>query len=162
MRIALDAIDLRLLAALQRDASLSSTELAEQVGLSQAPCWRRVKRLEEAGLVRRRVALLDRKLLGLELMVFAQVKLATHGRDTLPGFEDAVRRRPEVLDCFSLLGGTDYLLRIVVPDVDAYERLYRHHLSQLPGVREIISSIVMSEIKMTTELPLPGPQAPAS
>ena len=91
MRLVLDAIDLRLLAALQRDASLSSTELAEQIGLSQAPCWRRVKRLEEAGLVRRRVALLDRKLLGLELMVFAQVKLATHGRDTLPGFEEATR-----------------------------------------------------------------------
>jgi Lrp/AsnC family transcriptional regulator len=152
--VSLDTTDIRILSALQHDAGVSTADLAEQVGLSQAPCWRRIRRLETEGVVTRRVALLDRRSLGLNIMVLAQIKLSMHGQDTLFGFEEAMRRRPEVLDCYTLMGGTDYLLRIVVPDVEAYERLYRQHLSQAPGVREITSSIVMSEVKSTTELPL--------
>jgi len=150
----LDAIDRRILNSLQRDASLSSVQLAEQVGISQGPCWRRVRRLEAEGYVKKRVAVLDRHKLGLNVMIFAHVKLEAHGRKTLPDFEAAIKRFPEVLECYTLLGETDFLLRIVTSSVEAYEHFFRNHLSQLPAVRETVSSIALSEIKNTSELPL--------
>ncbi len=154
MSIDLDQIDRKILMLLQQDCSLSTGEIAERVGISQAPCWRRIKRMEELGLIRMRVALLDRRKLGLNVMIFASIKLAAHGRNTLPQFEQAIRRYPEVLECHTLLGEKDFLLRIVASDVEAYERFFRDKLSQLPAVRETTSAIALSEIKNTTALPL--------
>lgn len=154
MPLELDAIDRHILTLIQSDAGLSSAEIAERVGLSQAPCWRRIKRLEEAGVIRMRATLLDRKKLGLNVLVFAHVKLSGHGRETLPQFEETVRRLPEVMECYTLMGSTDYILKIVTRDVESYERFFREHLSQLPAVRETNSAIALSEIKYTTALPL--------
>lgn len=151
----LDRFDLRLLAILQADASLSTAELAERVGLSQSPCWRRIQRLEQAGVIDRRVTLLNRKALGLNAHIFAQVKLSAHGRAHLQDFTEKVRDIPEILDCYVLMGEIDFLLRIVTRDVEAYEKLFFDKLSQLPGVQEIKSSVALSEIKHTTALPLP-------
>ena len=110
----LDRFDRDILALLQQDASLSAAEIGVRVGLSQSPCWRRINRLEEAGLITRRVALLDRHRLGLDVLVFAMIKLNAHGRRSLPEFADAIRRYPEVQECFTLLGDMDFLVRNVV------------------------------------------------
>ncbi len=150
----LDHFDLQILALLQTDASLSAAEIGERIGLSQSPCWRRINRLERDGYLTARVALLDRHRLGLDVLVFALVKLTAHGRRSLPEFAEAIRERPEVLECFTLLGDMDFLLRIVVPDIQAYERFFFETLSQLPGVQEVHSNIAMSEMKSTTSLPL--------
>jgi Lrp/AsnC family transcriptional regulator len=152
--IKLDTFDLKLLAILQADASLSTAELAERVGLSQSPCWRRIQRLEQAGVIDRRVTLLNRKALGLNAHIFAQVKLSAHGRTHLADFARAIEEIPEVLDCYVLMGEIDFLLRIVTRDVEAYEKLFFEKLSQLPGVQELKSSVALSEIKHTTALPL--------
>jgi Lrp/AsnC family transcriptional regulator len=152
--IKLDTFDLKLLAILQADASLSTAELAERVGLSQSPCWRRIQRLEQAGVIDRRVTLLNRKALGLNAHIFAQVKLSAHGRTHLADFARAIEDIPEVLDCYVLMGEIDFLLRIVTRDVEAYEKLFFEKLSQLPGVQELKSSVALSEIKHTTALPL--------
>lgn len=150
----LDAIDLKILAQLQKDSNLSSAEVAERVGLSQSPCWRRIQRLEAAGFVSGHVALLDRKRLGLNVQIFAHVKLDAHGRKSLPEFAQAIKRFPEVLECHVLMGEVDFLLRIVTRDVETYERFFFEHLSQIPQVREVNSMIALSAIKETTALPL--------
>ncbi|CAO3436499.1 Lrp/AsnC family transcriptional regulator [Azospirillum doebereinerae] len=154
MPMDLDAVDRHILTLLQTDAELSTAEIADRVGLSQAPCWRRIRRMEEAGIIRMHATLLDRKKLGLNVLIFAHVKLAAHGRENLPAFEDTVRRFPEVLECYTLLGATDYILKVVTKDVESYERFFREHLSQLPAVQETNSAIALSEIKNTTALPL--------
>ena len=150
----LDPFDKDLLALLQEDASLSAADIGARIGLSQSPCWRRIHRLEEAGLVTRRVALLDRHKLGLDVLVFALVKLNAHGRRSLPEFSDAIQRYPEVQECFTLMGEMDFLVRIVTWDIQSYERFFFDTLSQLPGVQEVHSNIAMSEKKSTTALPL--------
>jgi Lrp/AsnC family transcriptional regulator len=152
----LDAIDLRLLAAMQMDSSLSAADLAEKVGISQSPCWRRVQRLKDEGYIKREVALLDCKKLGLNAHIFAQVKLSAHGRAHLAEFSKAVQSFPEVLECYVLMGNIDFLLRIYTEDVEAYERFFFEKLSRLPGVQEINSTVALSEIKSSTALPLPN------
>ncbi|MEJ0028832.1 MAG: Lrp/AsnC family transcriptional regulator [Rhizomicrobium sp.] len=156
MRAELDATDLTLLDVLQHDCSLSAAELAEKVGLSQSPCWRRVQRLKDEGYIKRKVAVLDRRRLGLNAHVFARVKLSAHGRAHLAEFSKAVQSFPEVLECYVMMGETDFLLRIVTEDVDAYERFFFERLSRLPGVQEINSTVALSEIKASTALPLLG------
>jgi Lrp/AsnC family transcriptional regulator len=150
----MDRIDLRILDLLQSDASRSTAGIAEAVGLSASPCWRRIALLEEQGVIRRRVALLDRELLGLGVTVVVQVRLTTHGRQSLVDFEERVRELPEVMQCFTVMGAIDFVLIVVTTDIRAYERLMRERLSQLPGVQAIESNIVMSAIKDTTALPL--------
>ena len=150
----LDHHDRQILQLLQEDASLSAAEIGERVGLSQSPCWRRIHRLEERGLILRRVAQLDRHKLGLDVLVFALIKLNAHGRRSLPAFADAIRSYPEVQECFTLLGDMDFLVRIVTRDIQAYEHFFFETLSQLPGVQEVHSNIAMSEMKSTTALPL--------
>jgi Lrp/AsnC family transcriptional regulator len=150
----LDATDRKILRALQEDGSISTTDLAAKVGLSQAPCWRRVKRLEDEGVIRKRAALLDREKVGLPVLIFTTVKLATHGARALKEFEDAIRGFPEVIECYKLMGAADHLLKIVVPSVEAYEKFFREKLSQLPAVREANSAIALAEIKCTTALPI--------
>ena len=156
MQRPLDALDWRILEQLQKDGSATAAEVADKVGLSQSPCWRRIQRLEEDGIIKRRVALLDRKAIGLNVLIFSHVKLEAHSGDLLDDFREKIRRIPEVQECFVLMGQVDFLLRIVTKDIEAYEALFFEKLSKLPGVREINSMISVSTVKETTELPLPG------
>ena len=152
--IDLDAQERKILRELQRDASLTTPELAERIGVSPSPCWRRVDRLEREGVIRKRVALVDRRKVGLNAHIFAQVKLNAHGRANLDEFSAAIRGFPEVLDAYVLMGTVDFMLRIVAEDIDAYERFFFEKLSKLSGVQEINSIVALSEIKSTTELPI--------
>ena len=154
MAITLDSTDIRILELLQRDAGMSVTDIAEKVGLSQSPCWRRINRLQENRLIRRRVALLDPVQVGLGLVVFITVSLSAHGRQSLEEFEDAIRRLPEVTECYTITGNMDYMLKIVTRDIQHFEQFLRNRLSQVQGVREMHSHVAVTEIKCTTELPL--------
>ncbi|ASP38804.1 AsnC family transcriptional regulator [Bacterioplanes sanyensis] len=147
-------IDKKILAILQQDATLSVAEVANQVGLSQSPCWRRINRLEQAGLIRRRVALLDAQKLGLGVVVFVNVRLSGHADQSLREFEEAICAFPEVTECYTMTGSMDFHLRILVKDIQGYERFFRDHLSQMPAVREVHSSVAITQLKYTTELPL--------
>lgn len=150
----LDSFEINILRELQRDANQTTAEIAERVGLSASPCWRRVDRLEREGFIRKRVAIVDRRKVGLNAHVFAQVKLNAHGRANLDEFSAAIRSFPEVLDAYVLMGAMDFMLRIVAKDIDAYESFFFDRLSKLPGIQEINSTVALSEIKSTTELPL--------
>ncbi len=150
----LDKADREILNVLQTVAGISSNEVGERIGLSQSACWRRIQRLREAGIIPAQPVILDRKKVGLQAMVFAQVKLSSQGRGNLSEFAEAVQAFPEVLECYVLMGSIDFLLRIVAADIQAYERFFFDKLSQLPGVQEINSSIALSEIKHSTVLPL--------
>ena len=150
----LDKQDLAILSELQHDATLSSTTLAERVGLSQSPCWRRVNQLEEAGVIQQRVALLAQKKLGLEMLVVVNVKLASHGWQSLPKFKQRVVSFPEVLQCFLVMGDIDFILLVATRTVEEYNRFVQGKLAQIPGVQSIDSRIVIEETKNTTELPL--------
>lgn len=154
MRPDLDPIDGQILAILQADASLTAADIAARVGLSQSPCWRRIARLEKLGLIRRRVALLDRERLGLGVLVFVQVKYARGARQSLADFEDAIRAFPEVQECYMLMGDIDFLLKVVTRDVPAYEQFLREKLSRIPAVQEVRSNIALTPVKESTELPL--------
>lgn len=150
----LDPYERKILRELQRDASLTVAQLAERVGLSASPCWRRVDRMERDGIIRRRVALLDRRKVGLNAHVFAQVKLNAHGRANLDQFSAAIRAFPEVLEAYVLMGTMDFMLRVVTHDIEAYERFFFERLSALEGIQEINSIVALSELKATTELPV--------
>ncbi|MGH6745762.1 MULTISPECIES: Lrp/AsnC family transcriptional regulator [unclassified Novosphingobium] len=150
----LDPYERKILRELQRDASQTTAQIAERVGLSSSPCWRRIDRLEREGFIKRRVALVDRKKVGLDAHVFAQVKLNAHGRANLDEFSAKIREFPEVLDCYVLMGSIDFLIRVVAADIEAYEKFFFEKLSQLPGVQELNSIVALSEIKATTELPI--------
>lgn len=152
--IELDHFERKIFRELQRDASQTTAEIADKVGLTPSPCWRRIDRLEKEGLIRKRVALLDRRKVGLNAQVFAQVKLNAHGRANLDEFSAAIGGFPEVLEAFVLLGTMDFMLRIVAKDIEAYERFFFERLSKLPGVQEINSTVALSEIKSTHELPI--------
>lgn len=150
----LDAIDLGILARLQRDSSASVREIAESVGLSQSPCWRRVRLLEDGGVIKRRVALLSREQLGLEVLVFVHVKLTSNGWQTLPKFKQRVVSFPEVIQCFVLMGDIDFILLVATRTIEEYNGFVQKKLAQVPGVQSIDSRIVLEETKNTTELPV--------
>ena len=150
----LDRYERMILRVLQQDASLSMAAIAKQVGLSQTPCYRRIERLERDGVIKARVALVNRAKVGLHAHVFAQVKLNAHGRAHLDEFTSAIQGLPEVLECYVLMGTVDFMLRIVARDIQAYERFFFDKLSQLPGIQEINSTVALSEIKATTALPI--------
>jgi len=150
----LDQFERRILQELQRDANQTTAQIAEKVGLSPSPCWRRIDRLERDGILTTRVALVDRHKVGLRAHIFAQVKLNAHGRANLDEFSQAIRGFPEVLEAYVLMGPVDFLLRIVAEDIEAYERFFFDKLSQVPGVQEINSTVALSEIKWTVALPL--------
>lgn len=150
----LDAIDRHILSILQRDARIANTELADEIGLTPAPTLRRVRRLEEDGIIQRYVALLDPQKIGRELTVIVRITL---DKQTKQGFEDFARQmqgRPEVLECFLCLGDIDYLLKVVVPDLDAYQHFLVNTLAAIPGVRNTASTIVVKQEKYTTSLAL--------
>ncbi|WP_188772147.1 Lrp/AsnC family transcriptional regulator [Novosphingobium endophyticum] len=150
----LDPYERKILRELQRDASQTTAQIAERVGLSSSPCWRRIDRLEREGIIKRRVAIVDRQMVGLTAQVFAQVKLNAHGRANLDQFAEKIREFPEVLECYVLMGSVDFMIRVVTEDINAYERFFFEKLSQLPGVQEITSTVALSEIKATTALPI--------
>lgn len=154
MTTSLAKTDLQILSLLQADATLSTGEIAERVNLSQSPCWRRINRLEQEGLIRGRVALLDRTALGMEVVVFATINLTSTGRQNLLAFEQEIVRHPEVVECYTMTGIWDYLLKIVTRDIRHYEHFVRDTLAASPAVREMHSHIAVTEIKNTTALPL--------
>ncbi|MEK7769986.1 MAG: Lrp/AsnC family transcriptional regulator, partial [candidate division NC10 bacterium] len=151
---ALDAIDARILGRLQEDARLSNVELAQAVGLSPSPCLRRVRELERAGVIRRYVTVLDPQRVGLPVSVFVNVTLEKQVERALGVFEAAVRQRPEVVECYLMTGEADYLLRVVVADLTAYERFLMEHLTRVPGVSSIKSSFALKQVQYRTALPL--------
>jgi len=153
-QIKLDKFDLRILRELQLRADLSVADLGERIGLSHTPCWRRIRRLEDAGVIRARVTLLDPRLLNLDVNVFAQVTLTRHDEETLERFEEAVQDVVEVVECHTLSGDRDFLLRIVVGDVSDYERLLKTRLVHLPGVASVSSTFALKQVKYTTVLPV--------
>jgi Lrp/AsnC family transcriptional regulator len=153
-RTPLDKVDRRILDLLQREGALPTAEVAARTGLSTTTCWRRIQQLEQSGVIRGRVALLDRFALGLDVTIFAHVKLSTQGRDAIAAFAEAIRDRPEVLDCYTTVGEWDFMLRIVTRDIKAYEAFYLDHLSTLPNVQSINSSVTVTVIKESTVLPI--------
>jgi len=153
-RPTLDRVDHRILDLLQREGALSVAEVATRTGLSTTTCWRRIQHLEQSGVIRGRVAVLDRAALGLDVTIFAHVKLSTQGRDAIAAFTEAIRERPEVLDCYTTMGEWDFMLRVVTRDIKAYEAFYLDHLSKLPYVQSINSSVTVTVIKETTVLPI--------
>ncbi len=150
----IDEFDKKILLLLQEDASLSAAEVGERVGLSQSQCWRRIDRLYQEGVITRQVAVKKKKKAGLNVMLFAHVKLAAHSRNALPEFSRAIQAFPEVMECHVLMGNVDFLLRIVARDVEAYERFFFERLSQLPMIQEVNSMIALSQIKASTVLPI--------
>ncbi|MEJ8568675.1 Lrp/AsnC family transcriptional regulator [Elongatibacter sediminis] len=152
--VALDRTDRRILRLLQSDADISAAAIGERIGASQATVWRRIQQMRESGLIPPQVVTLDRRKAGFNAMIFAQVKLSSHGRANLAEFADTIQNFPEVLEAYVMMGSTDFLLRIVTPDIEAYERFFFEKLSQLPGVQEVTSSMALSEIKQTSVLPL--------
>lgn len=150
----LDPIDLKLLDLLQADAGLSVAELADKVGLSTSPCWRRIKRLEEMGVILRRVTVLDREKLGLAFEVYCTVKLSLATKANLEAFEKAISAWPEVVQCATVTGAADYELRIVTRDIHAFDDFLREKILSLGLVSNIESRIVISSVKNTTSVPL--------
>ncbi len=150
----LQKIDIHILQLLQKDANLSATEIAEQVGLSQSPCWRRISRLQQEGYIKSKVALLDRHKLDCELVAFVNIKLSTHGRNSLEEFELAIVGYAEVAECWTISGNMDYVLRVVTKDIQSYENFLRNKLLKLAYIHEAQSHIAMTEVKNTTELPI--------
>jgi DNA-binding Lrp family transcriptional regulator len=154
----LDSIDWNILRLMQEDARLTNVELAKAVGLSPSPCLNRVRALEEAGYISRYVSLLDALRVGLKVSVFIHVTLERQIEPALEAFEKAIRERPEVMECYLMTGDADYLLRVVVPDIQALEEFILKFLTRLPGVGNIRSSFALKQVKYQTALPLPRPE----
>lgn len=150
----LDRINRRILEILQEDASRSAAEIAEMIGLSQSPCWRRIQWLREEGYISKIVALLNRHKLDLKAQLFVQVKVLRNDQMSLAEFSQAIRQFPEVMECHVILGAFDFLLRVVTKDMEAYERFYFERLSRVPNIREVNSFVAATEVKSTTALPL--------
>ena len=150
----IDRTDQRILQVIQEDARISNADLAARVGLSPSPCWRRVRALEERGVIRSYVTLTSPKALGLSVNVFVNVTLDKQVEDNLERFERAVLARPEVMEVYLMTGDFDYLLRVVVPDIDSYQRFVLEHLTRIAGVASIKSSFALKQVQYKTALPL--------
>ena len=153
-KIQLDAFDRRIIQQLQRNGRISNVDLAKAVGLSPSPCLRRVRDLEDAGIIDRYVAILNQGSAGFSLSVFVQVTLERQVETALETFERIIAERPEVMEAYLMTGDSDYLLRIVVPDVSDYEVFLKDHLTRIPGVASIKSSFALNRVKYETALPL--------
>ena len=151
----LDSTDIRLLALLQEDASRSVAEIAEVVHLSQNACWRRIKRMEDDGIIKKRVALLDAERLGVGVTVFVSVRAGEHTEKWLETFTAAVRKIPEVVEFYRMAGEVDYLLKLQVANIAAYDRVYKS-LIRAAKLMDVSAAFAMEEMKRTTELPLPS------
>lgn len=154
MQAEIDKLDLRILEILQRDASKSTSEIAAQVGLSQSPCWKRIHRLEQLGYIEKRVAVLDRKKLGMDVAAFIHVKLSEAGRRLQLGkFEQAVTKMPEVTNCCLVLGEVDFIVQVHVYDIAHLETFLKEGLWTMSGIQEIRTSIVLTQSRITPSLP---------
>lgn len=153
-KIDLDPIDRRILQALQKNGRMTNLELADKVGLSPSPCLRRVRALEEQGVISDYVALLDPVAVGMNLTIFVRITLDRQSEESLDRFEDAIRRCPEVMECYLMSGDTDYQLRVVVPGIESYEHFLKASLTRLPGIASIRSSFALKQVSYTTSLPV--------
>lgn len=151
----MDRIDLRILDVLQQDGRISNQRLAETVGVSTAACWRRVRALEESGVIESYAALLSRPKLGLNLCAFVHVTLARHVRESTTPFEEAVMERPEVVECFATTGDADFILRVVTASINSLDKFLEDFLFALPQISQVRSNIALRELKLETALPLP-------
>jgi len=154
MRDTLDDIDMKILRILQKDASMNINDIAEKVGLSHTPCWRRIRKMQDSGIIKSQNCHVDAEKIGLDVSIFVFVRLDTHSADVLEAFEAATSSVPEIMQCYTMSGEFDYLLRIVVQSVRAYEKTVKGKLLQLPNVGVMNSHFALSEIKNTSELPL--------
>lgn len=153
--ISLDRTDRRILDALQKDGAISNLELAEKVGLSPSPCSRRVKALQESGIIQKTVAILDQKALGLDLMAMISISMDRHTPERFENFETLVANFPEVLECFLITGSrADYLLKVIVKDMDGYQQFLLGKLTRIEGVSGVHSSFVMRRVVDSSRLPL--------
>ena len=150
----IDGIDAKILHLLQGNAALSVADIADKVGLSSSPCWRRIKRMEELGIIKQRVTILDREKLGLDFEVFVAVKLALPNRDNMEKFEKAVRNMPEVVQCAVVTGAVDFMLRIVTKDMHSYEDFLREVLLGIDLISDVQSRIVLRQSKDSNAIPL--------
>ena len=151
---ALDALDRKILESLQANGRMSLADLSGTVGLSPSPCLRRVRNLEQSGVIARYVAVLDQRRVGLPVSVFVSIKLEKQRQESLDRFAKAVERWPEVLECYLMTGSRDYWLRVVVPDLEAYERFVKQKLTRLEGIASIESSFALEQVKYTNVLPI--------
>ena len=149
----MDSFDKKILFELQRDCSISLAALSERVGLSQTPCWRRIQMLEKQGVIRKRVALLDTEAVNLGLTVFVHLKTNQHNPEWLGSVADFAERAPEITEFYRMSGETDYLLKVLVPDMKAYDEFYKRLISQA-GFSDVSSSFAMEQMKYSTEVPL--------
>ena len=152
-KISLDSFDRKILDCLQDNSDMPLSEVAARVGLSTTPCWRRIKRLQDDGVVRARVALLDRKAVNAGVTVFVAVRTAQHNAQWLTRFAKAVASFPEVMDCYRMSGEIDYLIRLALPDIEAYDAFYKRLIAKVE-LSDVTSMFAMEEIKSTTRLPL--------
>ena len=150
----LDPIDRAILRLIQRDAALSLADIAAEVGLTATPCWKRIRRMEQTGVIIGRVALLDPAKVGLGLSIFVAIETGDHSAPWIQTFADSVEKMPEVVDCWRLGGDVDYLLRVVVPDMAAFDGFYRRLTAEVPSLRKVTSRFAMERVKNTTALPL--------
>lgn len=147
-----DHIDRKIIELLQQNAERSVVEIAAEVGLSHTPCWRRIKRMEDLGLIRNRVALIDRRMANVPMTIFIAIKVPRHNSEWLDAFRREIRDIPEIVEAYRLTGVTDYLLRVVVPDIEVYDQVYKNLINRLE-FSDLSSSIAMEEMKFTTALP---------
>jgi len=154
----MDAIDRKILAVVQDDASLSVAEIGQRVGLSSTPCWKRLQRLEADGVITKRVALIDPEKVGLGITVFVSVETGDHSQDWLKNFADVVNAMPEVMEFYRMAGDVDYVLRVVVQDMASYDTFYKKLIATVP-LKNVTSRFAMERIKSTTALPLAEPKA---
>ena len=149
----MDAIDRKILAVLQEDASLSVAEIGSRVGLSSTPCWKRIQRLEADGVITKRVAVIDQDKLGLGVTVFVSCETGDHSEDWLKNFAKVVEAMPEVMEFYRMAGDVDYMLRVVVPDIPGYDAFYKRLIATIP-LKNVTSRFAMEKIKATTALPI--------
>lgn len=149
----MDRTDRKILRLLQEDCGMAVADLARRVGLSTTPCWRRIQRLEEDGVIKKRVALLDRQAVNVSVTVFVAIRIGSHGAEWLKRFSEITESQPEIVEFYRMSGDMDYLLRVVVPDIAAYDRFYRRLIEKIE-IRDVSSSFAMEQIKYSTELPL--------
>lgn len=160
MAITLSTKDLAILDLLQKNSSLTTQEIADQTNTSQSPCWRRINRMQTAGVIDKSVSILNRNKLNIDIIAFTTVTLSSHGRNNLEQFEAVVRQFPEVIECYTMAGIWDYILKIVTKDIRQYEIFLRNQLTALEHIREIHSHLSVTEVKNTTALPLSTQYSP--
>jgi Lrp/AsnC family transcriptional regulator, cysteine-sensing transcriptional activator len=150
----MDAIDYKILNVVQQNASLSVAEIGQRVGLSSTPCWKRIQRMESEGVIQKRVALIDQDKIGLGVTVFVSIETGDHSQEWLDKFADVVRAMPEVMEFYRMAGDVDYMLRVVVTDIQNYDSFYKRLITTAP-LKNVTSRFAMEKIKSTTALPIP-------